>query len=164
MSNASLSTHPQQLESARRVRARLHRIAYWLDGCITVPGTRWKIGLEPIIGLVPVVGDLVGLVLSGFIIIEGVRVGAPPRLTARMVGIAVIDLLSGLVPVLGDVFDFAFKANRRNAELLIRHLDTLEGRRPQPSRWRQFAYVVLGLSLVCGLAWSLYWMAQFLSG
>lgn len=156
MTDASLSAHPQQLELARRVRARLNKIAYWLDGCISVPGTRWKIGLEPIIGLVPVVGDLVGLLLSGFIIIEGVRVGAPPRLTARMVGIAALDLLSGLVPVLGDVFDFAFKANRRNAELLIRHLDSLEGKLPRSSRWRQWLYLAFGMTLLVALSWGFY--------
>lgn len=142
------------------VRARLQKIAYWLDGCIPVPGTRWKVGLEPIIGLVPVAGDVIGFLLSGFIIIEAVRIGAPPRLLARMIGITVVDVLSGLVPVIGDLFDFAFKANRRNAELLSRHLDALEGRQAGGSRWRQLFYLVL-LAVITGmLLWGLYRLLQ----
>lgn len=153
MTEASPPAHPQHLQSAQRVRARLQKIAYWLDGCIPVPGTRWRIGLEPIIGLVPVAGDIVGFLLSGFIIVEGIRVGAPPRLIARMLGITLLDALSGLVPVLGDVFDFAYKANRRNAELLMRHLDALEGRTQRVPRWRQLIHLALVLGVLGLLAW-----------
>jgi hypothetical protein len=140
----------------------LQTIAYWLDGCISVPGTRWKVGLEPIIGLVPIAGDIVGLLLSSFIIIEGVRLGAPPQLTARMVGITVLDALSGLVPVFGDLFDFAFKANRRNADLLMQHLDVLENK-PRRQRWGSRLVALVLLAAVLGLlAWGLFRLAQWL--
>lgn len=137
----------------KRVRARLDKVAYWLDDCITIPGTRWKLGLEPIIGLVPLAGDLIGLLLSGYIILEAVRVGAPLRLTARMAVIALLDLLSGLVPVVGDIVDMAYKSNRRNAGLLIQYLDQREGRTPRHSRIKTLIWLALLASVIALLAW-----------
>lgn len=162
MSETSASERLPSSQHIQRVRARLQTIAYWLDGCISVPGTRWKVGLEPIIGLVPVAGDIVGFLLSSFIILEGVRLGAPPQLTARMVGITVLDVLSGLVPVVGDLFDFAFKANRRNADLLTQHLDALENR-PRRQRWLSRVVALVLLAGVLGLlAWALFQLGQWL--
>lgn len=75
-------------------------------------------GLEPLIGLIPGVGDAAGLIVSAYVPIEAWRQGAPKRLIGKMVGIIAVDALVGVVPVLGDVFDFAYKANRRNVEML----------------------------------------------
>ncbi len=162
MDDTRKTLQPQHIQRIPQVRARLQKIAYWLDGCIRVPGTRWKIGLEPIIGLVPVAGDIVGLLLSSVIIIEGVRVGAPPHLIARMIGITVIDALSGLVPVLGDLFDFAFKANRRNAELLTRHLDAVEGKPANSPLWRQLITLALLAAVLALAGWGCFALFSYL--
>lgn len=152
--SAPPAEHHQRIRAARE---RLQQIAYWLEGCIPIPGTRWKIGLEPIIGLVPVAGDVIGFALSTLIIFEGIKLGAPSSLITRMVGITVFDVLIGLVPVLGDLFDFAYKANRRNAQLLTKHLDELEGKPPaQRSVARRFVGMILLLGSAALVCWSLY--------
>ena len=161
--DARIALPPEHHHRVRATRARLQRIAYWLEGCIPIPGTRWKIGLEPIIGLVPIAGDVVGFLLSTIIVLEGIKLGAPASLITRMVGITIFDVLIGLVPVLGDLFDFAYKANRRNAQLLTQHLDELEGKPAPKSRLRQ----LLSLAILGGVAvlllWGVYWLIRVLS-
>jgi hypothetical protein len=152
--SAPPAEHHQRI---RATRERLQQIAYWLENCIPIPGTRWKIGLEPIIGLVPVAGDAIGFALSTLIIFEGIKLGAPSSLITRMVGITVFDVLVGLVPVLGDLFDFAYKANRRNAQLLTKHLDEIEGLPPARRSWprRMLSLALLG-AVAMLLGWGVY--------
>jgi hypothetical protein len=102
----------------RRVRA----LARLLDNAIPIPGTSWKIGLDPIIGLIPGVGDMIGAVLSGYIVLEAVRAEVPTFTLARMLVNVGIDTLLGAVPAVGDVFDAAWKSNVMNVALLERHL------------------------------------------
>jgi hypothetical protein len=97
-----------------------------LDNSIAIPGTGWKIGLDPIIGLIPGVGDLIGALLSGYIILEAARAEVPTFTLARMLVNVGIDTLVGAVPALGDVFDAAWKANTKNVALLERHLSSLD--------------------------------------
>jgi hypothetical protein len=97
-------------------------VARLLDNAIQIPGTSWKIGLDPIIGLIPGVGDMVGAVLSGYIVLEAVRAEVPTFTLARMLVNVGIDTLLGAVPALGDVFDAAWKSNTMNVALLERHL------------------------------------------
>jgi hypothetical protein len=97
-------------------------VARLLDNAIQIPGTSWKIGLDPIIGLIPGVGDMVGAVLSGYIVLEAVRAEVPTFTLARMLVNVGIDTLLGAVPALGDVFDAAWKSNTMNVTLLERHL------------------------------------------
>jgi hypothetical protein len=93
-----------------------------LDNAIPIPGTSWKIGLDPIIGLIPGVGDVAGAVLSGYIVLEAVRAEVPSFTLARMLVNVGIDTLLGAVPAVGDVFDAAWKSNTMNVALLERHL------------------------------------------
>lgn len=116
------------LSAVRASRKRLERLSTLLDSAMRLPGTRWRIGLDSIVGLVPVVGDVIGLALSGFIVYEGIRIGAPRPLLLKMTAYAALDAVAGLVPVIGDLVDFAFKANRLNARLLNEHLDAQERR------------------------------------
>jgi hypothetical protein len=102
-----------------RVLARL------LDNAIPIPGTSWKIGLDPIVGLIPGIGDLISAVLSGYIILEAARADIPTLTLAKMLGNVGIDTLFGAVPALGDVFDAAWKSNTRNVALLERHLEVI---------------------------------------
>jgi hypothetical protein len=97
-------------------------VARLLDNAISIPGTSWKLGLDPIIGLIPGVGDMVGAVLSGYIVLEAVRAEVPTFTLARMLVNVGVDTLLGAVPALGDVFDAAWKSNTMNVALLERHL------------------------------------------
>tara|TARA_R100000900_G_scaffold39187_2_gene32368 strand:+ start:102384 stop:102845 length:462 start_codon:yes stop_codon:yes gene_type:complete len=109
-------------------RQRLQRLAKLLDNAIELPGSRrFGIGLDGLLGLIPGLGDLAGLALSGYIIIEGVRLGAPLSLVLRMLGNVTIDAVVGLVPVVGDIFDCVWHANQRNVALLDRYLDNPGG-------------------------------------
>lgn len=100
---------------------RLDRLARLLDTSIGIPGTRWRFGLDPILGLVPGVGDLAGAALSGYIVYEAWRLGVPRAVLARMIANVAAETLLGTVPVAGDLFDAWWKANRRNVDLLCRH-------------------------------------------
>jgi len=110
--------HPQQ---ARLDRIR--RVARLMDARYGIPGTRFRIGLDGLIGLIPGIGDGVGLAVSGWMIAEAVQAGARRRTIARMVGNAALDGVVGSVPLVGDLFDFAFKSHQRNAALLAADLE-----------------------------------------
>jgi hypothetical protein len=110
-------------ESVRETRERLNQLAWLLDSSIPIPGTRFTIGLEALIGLFPFVGDLIGVLLSSFILSEAARLGAPRSLLWRMGFNVGVEGVVGIVPFAGDVFDAAFKANQRNVALLNEWLD-----------------------------------------
>lgn len=121
---------------------RLKTLAYFMDESIRLPGG-YRIGWDGIIGLVPGLGDVAGLAVSAYIIAESARTGAPKSVLLRMSANTAVDTIIGAIPVLGDMFDFAFKANRRNLRLLQAHLDA-------PQRTRR---VSIGwLALIGGLA------------
>ncbi|MFW5825666.1 MAG: DUF4112 domain-containing protein [Marinobacter sp.] len=111
---------------ARRQAATLRRITRFsqlMDSAVRIPFTRVTIGLDGIIGLVPVVGDATGLVLSSYLLLEAHRVGASGRVKAHMIKNMLVDAVVGSVPLLGDAFDVMYKANLRNAALLRRELE-----------------------------------------
>jgi hypothetical protein len=97
---------------------RLTRLAKLLDSSIAVPGTRWRIGIDPLLGLIPGVGDIAGTVLSTYIVVHAQRLGVPKAVLARMAVNVMADLLIGTIPLFGDLFDFGFKCNIRNVRLL----------------------------------------------
>lgn len=94
-----------------------------LDDAIPVPGTDRRIGLDPILGILPVAGDAVAAVASSYIVLEAARLGAPSSTLARMGANVALDFGIGSIPVIGDLFDAGFKANKRNVELLEEHVD-----------------------------------------
>ena len=98
--------------------ARLRRMARLMDAQFGIPGTRFRFGVDALIGLAPGVGDAVTGLLSLWVVWEARNLGAPPALLARMLGNVAIEVAGGAVPVLGDLFDAAFKANLRNVALL----------------------------------------------
>jgi len=107
-----------------RLRAAERRIALVsrvLDDLVEVPGTGRRIGLDPLLGLVPVVGDAASAIASIWIIVEAARFRLPRIVLARMIVNATVDLVLGAIPLLGDLFDFVSKANARNLELFRRH-------------------------------------------
>lgn len=100
------------------IRARLHWLAWLLDSSIPVPGTRFTVGIDALIGLFPFLGDLVGVALSSYILNEAARLGAPRAVLWRMALNVGVDGLVGIVPLAGDLFDAAWKANVKNVRLL----------------------------------------------
>lgn len=110
------------MEDLDQVRRRLARLAWLLDNSIPLPGTRLRIGIDPLLGLIPGLGDLAGVLLSSYIVREAARAGAPPSVLARMVFNVALEGAVGLVPFVGDVFDAAWKANQRNLDLFEEHL------------------------------------------
>ena len=102
----------------------VERLARLLDDVATIPGTRIRVGLDSLLGLLPAGGDVSGGALSAWILVAAARRGAPPSVIARMGGNVLIDTIAGAVPVLGDLFDVAFRANRRNVDLLRRYVET----------------------------------------
>lgn len=98
-------------------------MAWLLDDVIRIPGTNLRFGIDPLLGLLPGGGDLAGGVLSGYIILAAARAGAPSSVLVRMGLNVVVDAVVGTVPLLGDLFDAGYKANRRNAALLQRYVE-----------------------------------------
>lgn len=102
---------------------RVRRLADLLDSRWRIPLTPWRIGLDGVMGLLPGVGDTAGMLVSAYVVYQASRFGVPRSLLARMVANVGVDWVVGSVPILGSVFDIAFKANRRNLDLLTRHLE-----------------------------------------
>lgn len=112
-----------------------------LDTVFKIPGTRFRFGLDPVLGLIPGVGDLLSGFLSGYVLLVAAREGVPKVILLRMLANVGIDTLFGSIPLLGDLFDVWWKANTRNLQLLQRH-------RSQPSSTRRAstAFVILLLT------------------
>ena len=101
---------------------RLRAMSRLLDNAFVLPGTQYRFGLDALIGLVPGLGDAVSAVFSGYIILQASRLGAPRSVVSRMIANVALDTLVGWVPILGDLFDVAWKSNLRNMALLESHL------------------------------------------
>jgi Domain of unknown function (DUF4112) len=107
-------------------RERLARLAFLLDSAWRVPGTGVRFGADALLGLVPGVGNLATTALSAYLIHEAWRLGLPRAALLRMIGNVALDGAVGAVPVLGNVVDLFWRANRRNMAILARHLDGVE--------------------------------------
>lgn len=99
---------------------RARRVATLLDDAVTIPGLGIRIGLDSIVGLLPVSGDVAAGICSLYIVVEAVRCGVPRTVVARMLFNVAVDTVVGSVPVVGDLFDVFWKANRRNVDLFER--------------------------------------------
>lgn len=130
----------------RAIIERLDKFSRFTDSSISLPFTRFKIGVEAIVGLVPVVGDVIGLAMSGYVLLEAQRAGASKEVKRRMLRNVGIDFVGGLLPVFGDAFDAVFKANTRNTRLLKTYLEKELAVEPPPPpfNWR----LVIGLSVL----------------
>jgi hypothetical protein len=137
-------------------------LSHLLDRAFRIPGTRWRFGLDPLIGLIPGLGDVVGSLVGAYGLWLARQLGAPGAVQARMVMNLAVDGIAGLVPLLGDLFDFAFKAHSRNQALLQQWL-----RAPHQTRRKSSAVLVVGavvlLALLGGAIWvlvtTLRWVA-----
>ena len=127
---------------------RIGRVTRVLDELIEVPGTPIKVGLDPVIGLIPIAGDAVSALAGAWVILEASRFGLPRVVLARMVLNLAVDLGIGAIPLLGDVYDLFFRSNSRNLDLFRRHaLDPTAS-----TRGDQALFIGLAL-LVVGVVW-----------
>ena len=152
-----------EIRSRNEIRQRLKRLAWLLDSSIPIPGTRLSIGLDALVGLVPFVGDLLGVLLSSTILVEAARLGVSRAVLARMALNVAIEGVVGVVPLAGDVFDAAWKANQRNVRLLERWLD--EPRRAQRASFALVAGMIAGLAVLAAttlllMVLALRWLAN----
>ena len=108
-----------------RIR-RLQDLADLLDASFQVPGTNWRFGLDPVLGLIPGVGDALAGVASLYIVFESWRLGARGGTVVRMLGNILVDTVVGAIPLLGDALDFAMKPNQRNLRLLRADIGVLD--------------------------------------
>ena len=106
------------MDEVEAAYTRVDALARIMDSIVEIPGTNVRIGVDALLGLVPVIGDIVSQAISSYIIWEARRLGVSRWTMARMVGNSLMDLTIGAVPVVGDAFDVAFRANVRNLGLL----------------------------------------------
>lgn len=137
-------------EKLPRDLVALRRFAYLMDEAFQIPGTRIRVGIDALVGLIPGIGDVIGAVMSAWIIVGGVRHRVPSRVIARMILNVAIDLIFGAVPVAGDVFDFLFEENVKNMRLLEKHRDRRRTPR-SPGQMTFLAFLVMALVFVMAL-------------
>ncbi len=145
---------PGRVDPRRRARVQATRrhaaaMAWLLDESFAVPGTRHRFGLGPLIGLVPVVGDLAGAAAGSYIVIRGMQAGLPRVVIAQMAFNVLLNVLVGVVPLAGDAFDFFYKSNSRNLRLFERHaLDPTSSTRGSWLFFGLIAAVLLALLVI----------------
>ena len=152
-----------------RTRAEVERgldqLSYMMDGLFRIPGTGWRVGLDAIVGLIPGVGDFATTAVSLYILAAGVRYRVPKVTLLRMAANIGVDYLLGAVPVVGDLFDAAWKSNQMNVELVRRRAAVTpeEAKHGRASDWLFLGLIVLGLlALLAGsVALSLWLLVQF---
>lgn len=138
------------------------KIAKLMDARFQIPGTRMRFGLDPVLGLVPVLGDLAGFAVSGALILYMLRFGASRKVIALMVLNATLDATIGSIPVLGWVFDAYYKANQRNIRLLKEHYH--EGKHQGSGKGVIITVALVLLFLIVLLLWGLIALTRWLVG
>ena len=154
----------RQLSPAQQQRLELiRRVSRLLDSAFVVPGTSRRIGLDPIVGLLPVLGDLVAPLFTMGVIWQARDLGVPRVVQVRMIFNAAIDTLVGMVPIAGDLFDFAWKANEKNVALLERY--AYEEHRASAGDWLfVVAMTVVLLAIAATPFLLLGWMMSVIAG
>lgn len=112
----------KSLETLNRIR----KFSRLMDTAFGIPGTKFRIGLDPIIGLIPGLGDLISTVISGYIIYLAMRFNLPKDLLRKMIFNVGLESVVGTVPFIGDLFDAYYKSNIRNLEILEQHLNQVQ--------------------------------------
>src|ERR671910_3360673 len=109
---------PKRKYSEVEIEEGLENLAHYLDGLFRIPGTGWRFGLDSLVGLIPNVGDTLTSFASFYILLAGVRYGVPKITLLRMAFNIGLDYLVGTIPFIGDAFDFFWRANKQNMDLI----------------------------------------------
>jgi hypothetical protein len=154
MTQRSMRTTRNEVTPLPRELKGMEFLARWMDAKFRVPGTDFRFGLDGLIGLIPGVGDLSTFAISGYMVLIMAKNGASGYVLARMIFNIVVDAALGAIPFVGDIFDFANKANMKNMRLMRRYYT--EGRY-RGSAWKVIIPVVIVLFLVlAGIIWLIY--------
>jgi hypothetical protein len=163
MSNLS---PPASIENRLVRLERLRNFSRLLDNAIAIPGTNYRVGLDPLLGLIPGGGDTVGLVFSCLIVFEASRLGASPSTLGQMTSNILLETVLGTVPGIGDLFDVVWKSNTKNIKLLDEHLGVQQSLPITGHRNRGFT-ILLIVGLVLAVAgcvalsiFILHWLYQ----
>jgi len=150
--NTATATTPPELKT-------LDFISDLLDSRFRIPGTEIRFGLDSLVGLVPYVGDLTTFGVSGAMIVSMVKHGASGMLVVKMLWNILIDTLFGAIPVIGDIFDFRFRANRKNFELMKEHYQ--QGQHQGSATWVIVLVIVLLMALFAFMLWAVWKIGAF---
>jgi hypothetical protein len=152
---------PALTPAARAVERGVHL----LDSAIAIPGTKMRVGIDPIIGLIPGVGDAVAGVVSLGVLFLAAQYRVPAPVIGRMVLNVAVDAAVGGIPIVGDVFDFVWKSNDRNFELLMLHRGDLPQRSPVTYWLAVLGLLVLGMACIAAPIALIVWcIAHFAQG
>ncbi|MBW4505995.1 MAG: DUF4112 domain-containing protein [Scytonematopsis contorta HA4267-MV1] len=146
MSQSPRPFSPTNEESKLAKLEHLRHLSHLWDKAFVIPGTNFRFGLESIIGLLPVGGDLVGIALSSYVLLQALQFNLPKTLLVRMLFNILLDGVVGSIPFVGDLFDTTWKANTKNVKLLEAHLNAPEINRKEDSRF--FAMLFGGVFLL----------------
>ena len=149
---------PDSSDPSLRTARALARV---LDSAVGIPGTRFRVGLDAILGLIPGGGDVAAAALSGYIVLAAAKRGVPRTVIARMLLNVLVDTAVGSVPILGDLFDVAFKSNQRNVALLERH-EVEPGAVRRQSKGVVAAVIVAVTLIALGIGVAAFFIAQLL--
>jgi hypothetical protein len=146
---------PEEKRKRQGLEPLFKWLAYIMDDVVRVPGTTFRFGLDPLLGLIPGIGDTSSALVSAIALVQAVRVGVPKILLMRMAANIFVNEIIGVVPVVGDAFSFWFKSNARNYEILKHH--RLGSSPPRASDWVFVVGILVALVvIVCvGIAISL---------
>ena len=151
----------------RALLQQVNSLAWLLDNSIPIPLINYRIGLDAIVGLVPGFGDIAGLLVSSYIVMQAVRLGVPKATLTRMLVNVALEAVIGVVPVIGDIFDATFKANARNVLLLNEAVREAQlGRTRRRNADRGFVLLIVGalvalLVMIGGAGIALFsWLAS----
>jgi hypothetical protein len=146
-----MRTSSNAIASVSRLQ-RIRALSHLLDDAISIPGTPIRFGIDAIIGLLPIGGDMVGVILSAYIVLEASRFGLSRSTLIRMVINLLLDGTIGCLPILGDMFDVTWKANLRNVALLDAHLAQPQTQRHADRRFVSLLLIVLALLVLGAIA------------
>jgi hypothetical protein len=146
---------PEEKRKRQGLEPLFKWLAYIMDDVVRVPGTKFRFGLDPLLGLIPGIGDTSSALVSAIALVQAVRVGVPKILLMRMAANIFVNEIIGVVPVVGDAFSFWFKSNARNYEILKHH--RFGSSPPRASDWLFVVGILAALVvIVCvGIAISL---------
>ena len=144
---------PSRAERFAAAEQRIGRVTLVLDELVSVPGTGIKVGLDPLIGLIPVAGDAFAALIGSWVILEASRFGIPKVVLGRMIANMVVDLGIGAIPLVGDLYDVAFRSNSRNLDLFRRHaLDPDASTRGEEAFFLGLALMLVGIIVLAAMA------------
>lgn len=152
-----------KIEEDRAARLRwVESMTKIMDNQFRLPGTNFRFGLDPILGLVPVAGDLASFAISAGLVMTMARHGVSRKVVILMALNILLDATIGSIPILGQIFDFAFKANQRNVNLLRRHY--VEGKYQGTGTGILVAILIVTLLIILLLGYALWKLVAYLIG